>query len=154
VSDPDGSGVVFNHVGLCVSDLNRSRRFYEEALGFGFWWQYEVGGDPVARLLLLEPPVSLTAAYLVRDGLVLELLHYPGRTAATARRAMDEPGLTHLSLAVEDRSAVLHAVARLGGSVEEGTDVGAAVMVRDPDGQLIELTDRAWRSKLPPLPGR
>ena len=32
---------VFNHVGLCVSDTTRSRRFYEGLLGFEFWWELE-----------------------------------------------------------------------------------------------------------------
>ena len=30
---------VFNHVGLCVMDRERSRRFYEGLLGFTFWWE-------------------------------------------------------------------------------------------------------------------
>ena len=29
----------FNHVGLCVADRARSRRFYEGLLGFQFWWE-------------------------------------------------------------------------------------------------------------------
>ncbi|EUA65774.1 glyoxalase/Bleomycin resistance /Dioxygenase superfamily protein [Mycobacterium xenopi 4042] len=32
---------VFNHVGLCVADRQRSRRFYEGLLGFQFWWEAE-----------------------------------------------------------------------------------------------------------------
>src|SRR5262249_29518724 len=32
---------VFNHVGLCVADGSRSRRFYEGLLGFEFWWELE-----------------------------------------------------------------------------------------------------------------
>ena len=28
----------------------------------------------------------------------------------------------------------------------------AAIIIRDPDGQLIELTSAAWRDVLPPLP--
>ena len=32
---------IFNHVGLCVADRERSRRFYEGLLGFQFWWELE-----------------------------------------------------------------------------------------------------------------
>ena len=35
--------------------------------------------------------------------------------------------------------------AELGGEVLADTDVGAAIFVRDPDGQLIELLPMAYR---------
>jgi hypothetical protein len=70
---------VFNHVGLCVADRERSRRFYEDLLGFEFWWE-------------LEPP-------------------------------------------------------------DDGTDqLLQSAMIRDPDGQLIELLADSWLAVLPPRP--
>lgn len=148
-----GNRVAFNHVGLCVSDLARSRRFYEEALGFRFWWEFDAPGESSRALLGLPDLAGLKATYLLRDGLVLELLHFSGTTAPPFRgRSFDEPGLTHLSIAVEDREGTLTRVRQLGGEVVEGSDVGAAVMVRDPDGQFVELTSWSWRSKIPPPP--
>ena len=40
----------------------------------------------------------------------------------------------------------------LGGTVVEGTDIGAAIFVRDPDGQLVELLPSTYRDHLPPKP--
>src|SRR4029077_1293136 len=74
---------VFNHVGLCVTDLARSRRFYEELLCFGFQRELRPPDDPSARLLRLPAPLGMTAVYLERDGFVLELLHFAG-VGATA----------------------------------------------------------------------
>src|SRR5580704_19023771 len=68
--------VVFNHIGLCVSDLNRSRAFYENVLAFRYWWEMEAPEEPVSVLLQIPQPVGLKAMYLVRDGLTLELLCY------------------------------------------------------------------------------
>lgn len=152
--EPAGSrDVAFNHVGLCVTDLERSLGFYENALGFRFWWQLEPGDDGTSTLLRLDRPVNLHAAYLVRDGLVLELLSYARPIQAAAhQRVMDEVGLTHLSLAVRDLPAACARVTDFGGTVLEDTDVGMAVMVQDPDGQLIELTSWDWRSAVPPMP--
>lgn len=148
-----GGRVAFNHVGLCVRDIRRSRAFYEEALGFRFWWEFDAPEEATRTLLGLPGPAGLHATYLVRDGLVLELLHFAEGSHPPARsRPFDEPGLTHLSVAVEDRDGTLARVRTLGGQVVEGSDVGAAVMVRDPDGQLVELTSWSWRSKVPPLP--
>ncbi len=131
----------FNHVGHCVADLARARRFYEEALGFQHDRDLEVEGEMPARLLRLPTPLKLQAVYLVREGFTLELLHYPQPgTAATRDRVMNEPGLTHISLSVDDMPATLAQVRALGGHVLEDTNLGgAAVFIRDPDGQLIEL---------------
>lgn len=145
---------VFNHVGHCVADLDRSLRFYEGLLGFRFWWKFDVPDDQAAGVLRLTPPLGMTAVYLVRDGLVLELLHYaaPGQTRAAQARTMNEPGLTHISLSVEDLGATLDRVESFGGEILKDTNVGVVAFVRDPDGQLIELSTMDWRKQLPPLP--
>jgi catechol 2,3-dioxygenase-like lactoylglutathione lyase family enzyme len=145
----------FNHVGLCVTDLSRSREFYETALDFAFWWELDTADIPEAvtsQLLQLDQPVGLHAVYLVRDGLVLELLAYhPDRYDPARGRGMAEPGLTHISLAVDDVDATISRVEACGGAVIPETNIGA-VMVRDPDGQLIELVGSAWRDARPPMP--
>src|SRR5947208_880691 len=59
------------HVGLCVSDLERSLRFYRDLLGFRPVKEIEVEGEPADTLLGLRD-VKLRAAYLERDGVTLE----------------------------------------------------------------------------------
>ncbi len=139
---------IVNHVGICVTDLDRSRRFYEELLGFAYQRELKVPDQPAGRLLRVEPPVGMTAVYLERDGFVLELLHFdrPGN-AAQRERSFTEPGLTHLSLSVDDIAATCARVADLGGEVLADTEIpGMAVMIRDPDGQLLELLPMSYRS--------
>jgi predicted enzyme related to lactoylglutathione lyase len=144
---------VFNHVGLCVSDLPRARRFYEELLGFTFGWEFEPGDEGTSSLLRIAEPVNLTAVYLVREGFVLELLHYDRDGNPPAReRTMNEPGLTHISLSVDDIHDVASRVAEYGGSVLAETDIGAAIMIRDPEGQLIELLPMEYRSMIEQAP--
>jgi catechol 2,3-dioxygenase-like lactoylglutathione lyase family enzyme len=144
---------IFNHLGLCVTDLERSRAFYENALGFVYWWELRAPDEGSAELLQLEPPLDLHAVYLLRDGLVLELLHYrPDRTEPWRKRSMAEPGLTHISLTVEDLEATVELVERYGGKALQETQVGPTMMVRDPDGQLLELLPPQWRASLPPVP--
>ena len=144
---------VFNHVGLCVADRGRSRRFYEGLLGFEFWWELEPPDDGTDQLLQLAKPIGLHATYLVRDGLVLELLDYSKREVhAGPQRVMDQVGLTHLSLAVSNLGGVLAMVNSFGGSVVSGTVSEQSAMIRDPDGQLIELLPDSWLAVLPPRP--
>jgi lactoylglutathione lyase len=138
---------VVNHVGLCVTDLDRSRRFYEEALGFAHRNDLKVHDAAASRLLQVPAPVGLTAVYLELGGFVLELLHFRREGNALRRdRPFTEPGLTHLSFSVPDVAATCDRVAALGGEVLADTDVGgAAILVRDPDGQLLELMPLATR---------
>jgi lactoylglutathione lyase len=144
---------VFNHIGLCVADRERSRRFYEGLLGFQFWWELEPPDEGTDQLLQLEKPVGLHATYLVRDGLVLELLDYSKRDVRSGpERTMDELGLTHLSLSVSDLAGVLTMVEAFGGSVVGPTVSEQSAMIRDPDGQLIELLADSWLAVLPPRP--
>jgi catechol 2,3-dioxygenase-like lactoylglutathione lyase family enzyme len=146
---------VFNHVGLCVADRERSRRFYEGLLGFEFWWEIEPHDDRTAQLVQLSEPLGTRATYLVRDGLVLELIDYSKREVhAGPERVMDQVGLTHMSFSVSDLDGVLKQVANLGGSVVSETVTHGSAMIRDPDGQLLELLSDGWLSVLPPQPLR
>ena len=144
---------LFNHVGLCVADRERSLRFYEGLLGFQFWWDLELPDEGTEKLLQLERPIGVRATYLVRDGFVLELIDYSKRDVHTgSKRVMDQVGLTHMSLSVSDLAAVLAMVVEFGGSVIEETVTGQFAMIRDPDGQLIELLPDTWLENLPPRP--
>jgi lactoylglutathione lyase len=136
---------VVNHVGLCVTDATRSRRFYENVFGFTHRNTLEVEDAPAARLLRVSPPVGLTAIYLELEGFVLELLEFDRAGNDPARlRSFTEPGLTHLSFGTADISATCELVEAHGGQVLEDTALGTtAVLVRDPDGQLLELLARA-----------
>ena len=143
-------GVVFNHLGQCVTDLERSKRFYCELLGFTFDREINPPDEGSAALLSLEAPLGMTACYLVRDGLTLELLHFAadGQTRPYRARTMNEPGLTHISLSVDDLDATLARVPDFGGEVVPGSHIGAAAFIRDPDGQLVELLPMAYRRQL------
>lgn len=144
--------MVVNHVGLCVTDLDRSRRFYEELLGFEFWRELVPPEESSAKLLGLEPPLGSRICYLRQEAFVLELIHYsaPAHRPAPARRAMDDPGLTHLSLSC-DVTAVLARVADYGGEVLTDTDIDVAIFIRDPDGQLVELLPLAYAERVATL---
>jgi catechol 2,3-dioxygenase-like lactoylglutathione lyase family enzyme len=142
--------VAFNHVGQCVTDLERSKRFYCDLLGFVFDRQITPPDELSAVLMGLTPPLTMTASYLVRDGFVLELLHYaaPDQIQPYEPRAMNQPGLTHVSLSVEDLDGVLAQVATYGGEVLTDSNIGAGVFIKDPDGQLVELLPMEYRRRL------
>jgi catechol 2,3-dioxygenase-like lactoylglutathione lyase family enzyme len=141
--------VSFSHLGICVSDLERSLRFYRDGLGFELVASHRIG-DEFDPLLELEG-VELESRMLSRDGVTIELLGFvsPDHTGDGERRPMNRLGLTHLSLRVDDVEAVAAVIERLGGSVVRTTrttmDLPAArldfLYCTDPDGVRIELMD-------------
>ena len=136
------------HLGICVSELSRSIAFYRDALGFREVGRYAANDAATATILEVEG-VDLQLVYLERDGVRIELLHYPspGHRGSGERRSMNALGLTHLSFAVDDLDAVARAIATSGGRVLEHTRASfksgnRGLFALDPDGTRIELIER------------
>ena len=116
------------HVGLRVTDLERSLAFYT-ALG------YEVVGSvpdtPLGRLTMLKLPGD--------EFVTVELVHDPSRGAV-------EPGtgLSHLVVQVERMDDAVARLASAGIVAEapvspDGTEDFLTAWITDPDGRRIEL---------------
>src|SRR3954452_3250 len=144
----------YNHTGQVVTDLERSKRFYQEVFGFKFWYEIQPPDEATAKLSCLKPPLGMTASYLTLDGFVLELMHFSaeGAGAPYRPRTMNEPGLTHLSISVDDIKATAARVVEYGGQVVEESDVGVALFIRDPDGQLVERLSATYPESRPSRP--
>lgn len=128
----------FVHIGLCVTDLERSQRFYAEAFGFTYDRELKLPSAQIDALLKIDPKADIHAVYLMLGGFTLELMRFdPPGSPDAARRMFNQTGLTHLAIAVEDPAASAARCEALGGSIV--SMIGAAATVRDPDGQLVEL---------------
>ncbi|HVH18940.1 MAG TPA: VOC family protein [Myxococcota bacterium] len=151
----DGPITRFSHVGICVSELERSLAFYRDALGFREVGRLDVVGEAPETLLRLQD-VDLEAVFLERDGVRIELLHYrwPAHRGNGEPRPMNALGLTHLSLRVDDLGAVVDSLESAGARVLRATRVrndalaSDAIFVTDPDGTRIELVSSSG-AKLP-----
>ena len=137
-----------SHVGICVSDIDRSMNFYGDVFGFKEVTRMDVSGDEAENLLEISD-LDLQAIILQRDGTCIELLHYrsPGHVDNAELRKMNLLGLTHLSFMVTDIQSVIESVKEAGGAYLEQTafHVKATKMkgtfVTDPDGMKIELLE-------------
>ncbi len=151
-----------SHVGICVSDPERSLVFYRDLLGFRPVSELALSGEPSATLLRL-PGVDFRAIYLERDGVRIELLHFNAPQSPDgggAPRAMNRPGFTHLSLRVMDLDALVERLESAGAQVLRRTRIEIpeaktrALFVTDPDGTLIELVEAPGDpAALPGAPG-
>lgn len=66
-----------SHVGLRVRDIETSKKFYE-AIGFTEAKRLTLPDKIAGGLLGLDPPIGFEAAYLEKDGFVLQLLTFGG----------------------------------------------------------------------------
>ena len=136
------------HMGICVSDLERSLRFYRDLLGCKEVGRLALEGQPTATLNGW-PDVKVRAVYLERDGWRLELMEFavPGPIGPNGPRPMNQLGLTHLSFLVSDLDGVLAKLRALGATVLDATRLDgrgkgpSAIFVTDPDGSRIELVE-------------
>ncbi len=144
----------FSHIAIRVSDLERSRRFYRDALEFRELTELEIAGGPTAELLG-RPDLRLRAVFLERDGTQIELqqIEYPGNDE---RAGWTRMGLAHIGLRVTGLEGVVERVCAAGGelieasrfrSAEHGSDV---VFIADPDGSYIELIEAPGDPSVPP----
>jgi len=133
-------------LGFCVSDLERSVRFYRDVLGCKEVGRLELEGQPAAKLNGW-PDVTLRAVYLERDGWRLELMEFPvpGSIGPKEPRPMNQLGLTHLSFRVADLDAICAQIEAAGGGLLRETLLAApdsptrVIMAFDPDGVRLEL---------------
>jgi len=137
-------------VGVVVSDLERSVAFYTGALGFtelpGFTVDADFCTDAglsdhqplVIRVLALGPDTGATR---------LKLMAVPGVESKPSDNAFvhSQLGYSYLTVHVTDMDAALERLARSGGKPlakgpvpARGGEI-ALSLVRDPDGNLIEL---------------
>jgi len=139
---------LLTHLGICVADLGRARAFYTQVLGFAEVGRLEISGVFVDTLLGIDG-ADVDAVYLERDGFRIELLCFrsPGHVGEAAPRAMNQLGLTHLSLRVSDLDAICASIENAGGRVLRETlqsnpaRGSSFVMATDPDGTRIELIE-------------
>jgi lactoylglutathione lyase len=115
-----------SHIGLRVHDAARSRRFYE-LLGFVWAWGPH-GPDNVGAM---THPSGLELNFIVNAPNASEpniLMDVPQK----------HPGITHIALKINDVGQTRAALDAAGVAIS-GTRGTAALFVRDPDGNVIEL---------------
>jgi catechol 2,3-dioxygenase-like lactoylglutathione lyase family enzyme len=140
-------------VGLTVSDIERSIRFYRDLLGMTVVRRREIDEGYVAQQTGYSG-VQLSAASLTAaDGSSqsLEIVQYRNHVGDPSDTSTNRPGNTHLCFRTADISAGYEALSQKGVRFRSApvlitsgpNEGGKAVYLYDPDDYVIELFEPA-----------
>ena len=160
----------FHHVGITVSNLEKSYAFYRQVLGMTFWDQEKALGtepsegridekaadaDVTFHSLRSEAFDELTAnpgsefKYVnltSNDGFVLQLIQYTAAGGGTLELDHNRVGSPHMSFFVDDvakafdECTAMDGVEVVSGLVDIGPNM-RSFYTRDPDGVPVELLE-------------
>jgi catechol 2,3-dioxygenase-like lactoylglutathione lyase family enzyme len=135
----------FSHVGISVSNLERSLAFYRDLLGMRVIQEVPFGGPSYDAIMGVNGTDGRIAV-LRTQNLEIELLEFRRplpRPADPDRRVFDQ-GLSHFAIHVADIAALRARLEAAGVRFHSALVyfprcATTAVYFRDPDGNLIEM---------------
>jgi catechol 2,3-dioxygenase-like lactoylglutathione lyase family enzyme len=136
-----------NHVGLTVSDLDRSIEFYRDTVGMKLESRVRIQGDWFDTLTH-NRGADIDVAHLTLGTFTLQLVAYLAAGGERLELGHNQVGNPHLCIDVEDVEAKYRAVASTGrfdptpivDIMGSGT---RSFYVADPDGVPVEFLQRA-----------
>ena len=135
------------HVGLGVSDMQRSLEFYRDFLGMKVLMELDITDDRIGRVIGVDD-AQCQIVHLELGGTILELFQYHQPRGTDKARAMQQydRGLIHIGFEVDDFHHHItqfrqRNITFLGEPVEFRPDVWI-VYIQGPDGEVCEFRQR------------
>ena len=135
------------HIGLVVSDLEKSLNFWCDTLGFVVSRQMEESGPHIDAMMGLKGVRVTTAKLSAPDGNLLELLFFHSHKDKPNWEGKPySTGLTHIALTVQDLDETClrlqHAGVTFPAEPQRSPDgVVKVIYATGPEGVLLELVE-------------
>jgi catechol 2,3-dioxygenase-like lactoylglutathione lyase family enzyme len=134
------------HAGIVTDDLKSSLKFYRDLLGFKEVKRMEESNPFVETVLGMKGVYVTTIKMSDPDGGQIELLHYKSHPKKRGEREINDIGLSHIALTVDDVNQLYENLKISGvsfiSSPRLSDDGGATVaFCRAPEGTFIELVE-------------
>jgi len=136
----------FRHVGVVVTDMDRSRKFYQDFFQLEIIKDLQESGTYIDEFLGIQNVDVNTVKMADTSGNIVELLKYEKPTATSKRRPINDVGCSHIAFTVDNLEKMV--ILMKEGGVEfvnaprKSEDQKAKVaFCKDPDGCFIELVE-------------
>lgn len=132
-----------HHVGITVADLEETLPFYRDVLGLEVADRFSVGGDAFADAVGVEGARG-EFVHLEADGIRIELVEYEPEARGSPAAGLNQPGASHVGLAVDDLEAFYAALPADVSTISEPrtTESGTSILfLRDPEANLVEVLE-------------
>ncbi len=142
------------HVGVTVTDLDRSIRFYRDTLGLAFQGELTMEGEATEKLFG-KPGCRARVAYLNGSDQLqvppVELIQFTSETAASKKSDLFSTSISEICFLTDDLWREYRRLLELGVEflsepqdfdfTADGFGKSRAVYFKDPDGIILELME-------------
>jgi|TARA_B100000900_G_C20553408_1_gene705717 catechol 2,3-dioxygenase-like lactoylglutathione lyase family enzyme len=133
------------HTGIVVTDMQRSIAFYK-SLGFEIKKDMIESGPYIDSLLSIDNGEVNTVKMSLRDGGMVELLHFKNHQEMPTPGRLTNIGCTHFAMTVDNlektyNDLVLTGVEFVSEPQYSPDGFARVVFCKDPDGTFIELVE-------------
>jgi catechol 2,3-dioxygenase-like lactoylglutathione lyase family enzyme len=133
------------HVGIVVNDLEKSRDFWINTLGFKLHIEAKEESPYIDELLAIKDPMLTTVKLIDSKGFIIELLKFDNYQVENSwSRDLKTTGLTHIALTVDKLDELVDILRKLDYQTLSEIKTSPnkkvkVVFVRGPEGIMLEL---------------
>jgi catechol 2,3-dioxygenase-like lactoylglutathione lyase family enzyme len=136
----------FSHVGISVTDIERSIAFYRDMLGLEQLCDVFPFGDEQFEAIMDIPGVTGRMCMIGKGTLNLELFEFTGSKAKDPEYPVSDRGYSHFGVEVDDIAETYEKLRAAGTRIHSPVitfNQGSmkAAYCRDPDGNVFEIME-------------
>jgi len=133
------------HVGIVVNDLEKTRDFWINTLGFKLYVEAKEESPYIDELLAIKDPSLTTVKLIDAKGFIIELLKFENYKVENSWSGdLKTTGLTHIALTVHNLDGLVDTLRKLDyqtiSDIKTSTNKKVKVVfLRGPEGIMLEL---------------
>jgi len=137
-------------VGIVVNDLDKTRDFWINTLGFKPHVEVLEESPFIDELLAIKDPALTTVKLIDSKGFILELLKFENYDVENSWSGeLKTTGLTHIALTVDNLDELTEKMSNLGYKALSEVKISPnkkvkVVFVRGPEGIMLELVEEIF----------